>query len=121
MNRYLESTNYMNGIMELCKWEGTTYVRTNYKFSPNLADRTSSRITDKTEYFDKIFYVVEPDGAGLNNGIFYQTSSQLINHIHLLLNLSKDEIIKNIDKFKTYIIFSLKDFASPDLNKNPVF
>ena len=90
MNRYLESTNYMNGIMGLCKWEGTTYVRTNYKFSPNLADRTISRITDKTEYFDKIFYVVEPDGAGLNNGIWYQTSTQLINHIHLLLNLSKE-------------------------------
>ena len=88
MNRYLESTNYMNGIMGLCKWEGTTYVRTNYKFSPNLADRTISRITDKTEYFDKIFYVVEPDGAGLNNGILYQTSRQLINHIHLQLNLS---------------------------------
>ena len=90
MNRYLESTNYMNGIMGLCKWEGTTYVRTNYKFSPNLADRTISRITDKTEYFDKIFYVVEPDGAGLNNGIWYQSSTQLINHIHLLLNLSKE-------------------------------
>ena len=88
INRYLESTNYINGIMGLCKCEGTIYVRTNYKFSPNLADRTISRITDKTEYFDKIFYVVEPDGAGLNNGIWYQTSRQLINHIHLQLNLS---------------------------------
>lgn len=90
MNRYDESVKYMRGIMDMCKWEGTTYLRTNYKFSPYLADRTISRITEKTGYFDKIFYVVEPDGAGLDNGIWYQTSSQLINHIHLLLNLSKE-------------------------------
>ena len=90
MDRYTESKKYMKSIMGLCKWDATTYMRTNYKFSPIFADRTIGMITDKTDYFDKIFYVVEPDGAGLDNGIWYQTTTQQINHIHLLLSLSED-------------------------------
>ena len=89
-SRYNESRKYMNGIIGLCNWNATTYVRSHYKFSPVLADRTINKIVNNTNFFDKIFYVVEPDNSDFSNGIWYESTTQTINHIHLLMNFTNE-------------------------------